>query len=44
MAQAVRREPWVGFDQGCPIRVAIEVLPERMTASFEVRGINDSSG
>ena len=27
MAQAVWRNPRVGFDQGCPIRVAIEVLP-----------------
>ncbi len=36
--------PRVGFDQGCLILVAIEVLLERMAAGFVDTGINDFIG
>ena len=42
MPKAVWGEPRVGFDQRSPIRMAIEVLPEGMSAGFEVLSVQDS--
>ena len=41
MPKAVRGESRIGFDQRSPLGMAIEVLPEGVSTSFEVLGVED---